>query len=225
MARPVLPSSSELWQSHVSLYIAVFSVALENLSSVSCDTSHEDRISKKLCTILNRVCFEKSKELDCEVRTPDWEKPIQPIIDVDLKGGKRSKIPDFTCKLTNPLAASPEEYEVSLHVECKRLGNPTSPNWKLNKNYVTNGIMRFDSGMHKYGKRADSGMMIGYIISMSPENILDEVNTHFKQNFPNNSKLAFEFNEMKVQRCQQKINRKNVKPRIFELIHMWVKLQ
>jgi len=225
MARPVLPSSSELWQSHVRLYIAVFSVALENLASISCDTSDEDRISEGLCPILNKVCFQKNKVSDCEVRTPDWEKPIQPIIDVDLKGGKRSKIPDFTCKLTNPFAASPEEYEVSLHVECKRLGNPTSPNWKLNENYVTNGIMRFDNKTHQYGKRADSGMMIGYIISMSPENILDEVNTHFKQNFPNNSELAFEFNEMKVQRCQQKINRKNVKPRIFELIHMWVKLQ
>lgn len=225
MARTPIPSSSELWQKHVHLYITVFSVALENLASISCDTSDEDKISEELCPILNQVCFQKNKVSDCEVRTPDWEKPIQPITDMELKGGKKSKIPDFTCKLTNTLAASPEEHEVSLHVECKRLGNRTSPSWKLNKNYVTNGIMRFDSKTHKYGMRADSGMMIGYIISMSPQNILNEVNTHFKQNCPNDPEITFKFNEKKVQRCQHKLNRNNVKPGKFELTHLWVELK
>lgn len=225
MARSFLPSSSKLWQRHTHLYTVIFSDALEILSSISCDTSDEDDISEQLCQVLYQVCFSKSKKTDCEIHVPDYEKPIPPITRGEVKGRKRRKRPDFTCKLTNRFAASVEEYEISLHVECKRLGNPTSRNWNLNKNYVIDGIARFDSRTHKYGMRANSGMMIGYIISMSPKNILNEVNTHFKQNCPNDPEITFKFNEKKVQCCQHKLNRNNVKPEKFELTHLWVELK
>ena len=103
-----------------------------------------------------------SKKSNREIRPPDWEKPIQPIINTEIKGGKIKKRPDFTCNLCNTITESPDNYVLPFHVECKRLGKPTSPAWILNKNYVENGIKRFDSSEHEYGKRANSGLMIGY---------------------------------------------------------------
>lgn len=225
MARYSIPSFSSLWQKHETLYIGIFIIALQRLSDDKCDTTNEDSISEHLCPTLNTVCFEESQKNNCEIRTPDWEKPIQPVTESELKGGKVRKRPDFTCKLTNPFAVCANEYEIPFHVECKRLGSPTSTSWILNENYVINGIKRFDCMRHEYGKRASSGMMVGYIISMSPEVILDEVNTHQKQHCSDNPAIEFEFVKNKVQQYRQKLNRKNLKPEIFKLVHLWVDLR
>lgn len=225
MARQPIPSFSSLWQKHETIYIRVFILALQRLSGEQCDKNDEDMISEYLCPILNTVCFEESQKNNWEIRTPDWEKPIQPVTCSELKGGKVRQRPDFTCKLTNPFARYANEYEVPLHIECKRLGAPTSSNWSLNKNYVINGIKRFDSRKHEYGKRAFSGMMVGYIINMSPEIILDEVNNHQKKHCYSNPAIEFEFVKNKIRQHRQKLNRKNLKPEKFELVHLWVDLR
>jgi len=224
MARYSIPSFSSLWRKHETLYVGIFIIALQRLSDDKCDTTHEDTISEHLCPILNTVCFEESQKNNCEIRTPDWEKPIQPVTNSELKGGKIRKRPDFTCRLTNPFAICANEYEIPFHVECKRLGSPTSTSWILNENYVINGIKRFDCMRHEYGKRASSGMMVGYIISMSPEIILDEVNTH-QIIALDNPTVEFEFVKKNVGQYRQKLNRKNLKPAIFKLVHLWVDLR
>jgi hypothetical protein len=224
MARHAIPSFSVLWEKHETIYISIFILALQRLWTDRCDTGDEDMISERLCPILNTVCFEESQKDNGEIRTPDWEKPIQPVTDSELNGGKIRKRPDFTCKITNPFACNPYEHEIPLHVECKRLGAPTSSSWILNKNYVVNGIKRFDSGEHGYGKRASSGMIVGYITSMSPKIILNEVNTHQKEHCSNYPAIEFEFVKNKVQQYQQKFDRKNLKPELFKLVHLWIDL-
>lgn len=225
MARHAIPSFSSLWKKHETLYIRIFTLALERLSGYQCDKSDEDMISELLSLILNTVCFEESQKKNCEIRTPDWEKPIPPLTSNELKGGKVRKRPDFTCKLTNYFALCANEYEIPLHIECKRLGAPTSTSWILNENYVINGINRFDSKKHEYGKRASSGIMVGYIISLSPEIILDEVNTHQKQHCSDNTAIELDCVMSKVHKYHQKLNRKNLKPEIFKLVHLWVDLR
>lgn len=225
MARHTVPSFSSLWKKHETLYIGIFIIALQRLSDDKASTTDEDSISERLCPILNTVCFEESRSKNCEIRTPDWEKPIQPVINSELKGGKLRKRPDFTCKLTNPFAACSNEHEILFHVECKRLGSPTSPGWILNENYIINGIKRFDCTRHEYGKRAPSGMMVGYIINMSSEKILDEVNTYQKKHCSGNPDVKFEFVQKNVQQYRQRLKRKNLKPEIFQLVHLWVDLR
>lgn len=225
MARRSIPPFSSLWQQHETIYVGLFYMALQRLFEDSYDISSENAISERLCLILNSLCFEKSQSLQREIRTPDWEKPIQPVSESELKGGRSSKRPDFTCKRTNPFANCADEHEISFHVECKLLGNPSSINWKLNKNYVTEGIRRFDCSSHEYGKRAASGMMIGYIISMSHEKIQNEVNIHQRLHCPDNPPIAFLFDDKNVQQCYQYLKRKNVKPNEFKLIHLWVDLR
>lgn len=225
MARRPLSPFVTLWNRHVQLYSEVFSAALQELSESSSISGDEDAISEILCSILSRVCFGLGKSRNQDLQTPYWESPIQPVTADELKGGKIRKRPDFICKCLNPWANSHEEYEISLHVECKLLGYPTSSRWILNENYVKNGIKRFDSNIHEYGKRAPSGLMIGYIISMTPEEIESEVNDYQKKHAPEYAQIRFLFDTMTFLEARQAIERRNIMPSRFELIHFWVDLR
>lgn len=225
MARHRLSSFADLWQHHESLYLEVFSKALLKRVLKGEVSGNEDAISESLCVDLNEVCFEISKKRSIEVRNPTWEGPAQPVINNELKGGKIRKRPDFTCKCLNRFASSAEEHEISLHVECKQLGKPTSSSWVLNENYVTKGIRRFDTADHEYGKRAPSGLMIGYLVSMTPETILDEVNSHQMRHLSDNPKLVFEFDDGRLFESRQMLTRKHVLPVRFDLIHIWADMR
>ena len=225
MARHLFPSLSVLWQRHVDLYNKIFSDALESLACYDTLSGNEDTISEILYVIINDICFKFSKSSNKEVRTPIWECQIPPVSYNNLKGKKTHKKPDFTCRCSNPWADSPELHEISLHVECKRLGNPTSTTWILNKNYVKNGIERFDNSIHEYGKNASSGIMIGYIISMEPSEVINEVNGYQSIYLPDNPAISFAYDDNKVFQTSQDLQRKIIAPYDFKLIHIWVDLR
>ena len=88
---------------------------------------------------------------------------------------RENKIPDFQWSIIDH-SASLESCERHFVLECKRLGMPSSPNWKLNENYVLNGICRFITAPHEYGKGDDACAMVGYVQNMTLDDILDEVN-------------------------------------------------
>lgn len=225
MGRREIPSFSSLWQKHEALYVGVFITALKRLSEYGYDTTKEDDISEKLCLFLRCICSEVGRKSNREIRTPDWELPISPVTENELKGGKKRKRPDFTCKLINTFAEGEEDYEISFHVECKLLGARTSRTWELNENYVTKGVQRFDSKSHEYGKRAFSGLMIGYLISMTPEKILEQVNSYQQKHCAGNPAIEYESTHSEIRRYGQKLKRRNVEPRDFRLIHLWVDLR
>jgi len=218
MARKIgaIKSFLSLWMKHEKLYSSVFCEALQQLEINEEQRKNEDAISESLCPVLREVCFRHERD----VGTPRWENPNQPVNSAELKGGKMGRRPDFTCFLLNSFATDPETYEIPFQVECKRLGE-TVGSWNLNKNYVTNGIKRFDSSVHEYGKRAPSGMMIGYIINMEQSAVLEAVNEHISEK---RLELNFEFTQ-KVVSCEQNSNRKHVKPSAFKIIHLWADLR
>lgn len=221
--RPLLPFKN-LWDRHVSLYSNIFSEALIELSKSDSISGGETSISEMLCLIVRQVCYNHSRSKKQEIRIPEWDGLIQPVTKDELRGDDSNKKPDFTCKLYNTMTDSYEKYEISLHVECKLLGKPTSATWILNENYIKNGITRFDSKTHEYGKRAKSGIMIGYIISMTPEEIENEVNVYQKKHIPENNKIKFSFDTKPLFKSNQNIKRKNIIPTQFELIHLWIDL-
>ena len=225
MQKRTLPVAQELWKRHENIYIEVFTSALLVLMDSQCDKNDETAISEALCPILNSVCFEASRKMGCEIPTPYYEAPIQPISVSELRGGKSVKRPDFTCKLTNTMALSADEYTLPFHIECKRLGFLTSKTWILNENYVVNGIMRYDSNEHEYGKRAFSGLMIGYVVTMDPDKILAEVNAYQRKHCAYNSDVEYQFTNGGVQQYSQALYRINIKPERFSLIHLWVDLR
>jgi len=209
-----IKSFIELWGNHEELYISIFTEALEQIEITEKQSLNENIISEALCPILNQISFQK------KAKTPDWEKPIQPILENELKGGKKNKRPDFTCSLVNKFADCQEMHEISFQIECKKLGE-NKGTWNLNKNYVNDGILRFDSKEHEYGKRALSGMMVGYMIDMTPDKILDDVNNNISGNL---SKLKFLFTK-KVVSFEQQLTRNNIEPKKFKIIHNWVDLR
>jgi len=207
-----------LWERHVSLYFGIFHRALLELEVNEKQKSREDAISEKLCPYLKEQCFmHKDKP-----QTPSWEAPIPPISINNLSGGKKRKRPDFTSILTDPFALNAEVFEVSLHIECKRLGEKAGT-WNLNRNYVTEGIKRFDDE-HQYGRNVGNGFMIGYIVSMDPTEIQQEVNKYIQDLHVGSSNLSFEFSA-KVVSCNIQFNRKSVQPYNFSLTHLWVDLR
>ena len=207
----------QLWKRHERLYQSIFIDGLNLLETTDKQREHEDAVSEALCPVLQRVCFSHPEKPSM----PQWERPIAPATDDALKGGKSRKRPDFTCSLVNSFARSPDMYEISLHIECKRLGQKTG-SWNLNKNYVENGIRRFDSLTHEYGKRAPSGIMIGYIINSKREDILCEVNGHLKA--LGIQDLIFDFTD-RVTSCDSIFCRKAVEPKNFKLIHLWADMR
>jgi len=222
MARRSLPAFAALWQRHETIYCEVFTISLQKLANKSV-SGDENAISKRLCPILRSVCFSLSQSQNIEVRTPVWEGPMQPVSENELES--EPKRPDFTCKLSDLYAVSAEDFEIPLHVECKRLGFPTSSSWVLNKNYVTEGMKRFDCSSHEYGKRASSGMLIGYIIDMEPNRILEEVNRHKEKHLSYLPDICMPMEKEKVFRYRQSLNRRHVQPREFGLTHCWVDLR
>lgn len=225
MARHSLSSFTALWQCHERLYLEVFLSALQELTVEVVPLDDEDAISETLCVLLNQVCFDLGQSRNIEVPTPVWEVPIQPVVAGELKGGKIRKRPDFICKCTNRFAASAEEHEIPLHVECKRLGDSSGSSWNLNENYVKNGIQRFDSIIHEYGKRAPSGLTIGYVVSMTPKSVLTEVNGYQMKSFPANPAIVFKFEVGKLFVSRQFLTRLHVLPEEFELLHLWADLR
>lgn len=208
---------SSLWRRHEDLYLGIFIEALNQLKITDEQRKDENAISEAFNPVLRQVCC---KHRD-KPYLPQWERPISPVLTDELKGGKIAKCPDFTCSLINSFPTSPEDYELSLHIECKRLGK-NSRTWDLNKNYLMNGIMRFDTRAHEYGKRSPSGMMIGYIINSDKQDILSQVNRHLSGALL--PEITFPFNE-KVESCDMTISRDNVEPKEFKLIHIWADLR
>jgi hypothetical protein len=214
--RGTIKTFIDLWIAHEKLYFSIFFEALQQLEINEDQRKDEDAISEALCPVLRGVCY-KHKD---EVMTPSWEKPKQPVNINELRGGKIRKRPDFTCSFLNSLADSPETYEISFDIECKRLGGKKG-SWDLNQNYIDNGIKRFDSSDHEYGKRAPSGMMIGYIVDMEESAILKDVNKYLSKTMP---ELNFKFAD-KVVSYAQCFNRKHIRPIEFKLLHLWADLK
>jgi hypothetical protein len=226
MARRTFSPPITHWNTFKQLYVEVFSTALRELAEKNSISGDEDDISELLSLIIRQVCFNFNRSRDKkEIRVPHLDTPIQLANQGELRGGKRKKRPDFTCNYLNAHAVSADELEIPLHVECKRLGSPTSNSWNLNENYVINGIKRFDCGTHQYGKRSPSGMMIGYIISMTPQEIEKEVNGYQKKHLPRCPGIRFTFDERTPFQTHQQIQRRSVEPAQFELIHLWVDLR
>lgn len=133
--------------------------------------------------------------------------------------------PDFQCVLHNRLAACPEESQVFYIVECKRLGTPDRADWVFNENYTRHGILRFREESHGYAKGFASGAMIGYLQSMQPGKVLNEVN---------NSALAAglpaidapkKWKTGNVTRLTSQAIERSFPVTSFRLCHLWVDLR
>jgi len=201
------------WVHFVNIRIEIFYMALNLLQVTEKTKENEIEISKALCPKLRTACF-------IHKENPELPKPnaeINAVTDDELLDESIGKKPDFSYSMVNPLADSEKDYEINLHIECKCIGYNRSPSWNLNMNYITDGINRFDYLSHKYGKGANDGIMIGYIISSTKYDIQEIINQKLPKNI---EKLNFETRN-KVENITTKFVRENVEPFDFKIHHIW----
>ena len=70
-----------------------------------------------------------------------------------------------------------------------------------------------------------SGMMIGYIVSMTVSEILFDVDNYHRKCCNRPANLMHQSDDREVSLYRQRINRQNVKPEIFDIVHIWVDLR
>jgi len=200
-----LPYAKEKWNTFIAIRIEVFCKTLNLLIVTPKMKENENNISKELYKKMKQVCFEHKNKPE----RPFW----------DAKTDDTEKRPDFTFRFKNSIAESADLSEIDLHIECKCVGfnRKSSPRYNLNLNYISDGIDRFDTLTHKYGKNAFDGIMIGYIISSNKSDIQNEINSKLPENI---EKLNF-ITEDKVEKITTKFIRENVEPFDFTMHHIW----
>ncbi len=151
---------------------------------------------------------------------PVQELPIQPKTDMPYSSSEEKK-PDFSLELNDDLHEG-----VYFHIECKRLGSPTSSTWIYNEEYVKNGIRRFTTDEFCYGSDTAMGAMVGYIENMDFESILTEVNAgiaaHLK--IDTLAKHSADWQEKSTTRLSHAFDRPFEKSP-FTLHHLWLDLR
>ncbi|MDR0609895.1 MAG: hypothetical protein LBG58_07285 [Planctomycetaceae bacterium] len=219
------PRGNNLWKRHVELYTDIFRQALIVLSTLQEYGEKEISISRQLNDLVQNACFDRGKEITfpiCEV--PIISKTENNTENKSVDEWQMSGRPDFTCRLKNQYASSYSESELDFHVECKCLGTPISSSWIYNRNYVNHGIMRFDQGDKRYGENVSNGMMIGYILSMKPDDICKEVNSELIEKRHNFEPICIS-SRSSLYEASQRLSRTIVLPSDFTLFHIWVVLQ
>jgi hypothetical protein len=87
------------------------------------------------------------------------------------------KRPDFQWGLMDD-QAEPEDAYRHFVIECKRLAPRARGQRIYAKLYISDGVLRFVSPKHGYGKDAEGGAMVGYLQSLSVDDALADVNTN-----------------------------------------------
>ena len=201
------------WIHFVEIRMEIFCKALDSLSITEKQKEDERNISNALYPALRIVSFKHEEKPEM----PKFDAAIGAVSDDELMIQSINKRPDFSYSLVDPHAESVKDHEINLHIECKCIGNKRSPYWNLNMEYINSGIKRFDNSSHEYGKNSNDGIMIGYIISSTKEEIQETIN----KNLPDNiEKLNF-ITKDKVESITTRFEREIVEPYDFRLHHIW----
>ena len=175
MTQPRL-SRIPLWQRHAETVLEIVRDALLLLSAHHIVGSETDFNRELYNCILraNRARYERGlRVLDVPINY-EARNPPSP----ETKGmSSENKIPDFHCGYIDHQEPDPLRSARYFAIECKRLGRPTRSGWAFNKNYINNGVKRFVSPDWRYGKDVADGAMVGYMESMTPDELVVQVNS------------------------------------------------
>ena len=221
MARPRI-SELNTWEKYKR---KIFEVMIEALAILQDETrSEEDE------PVLNRRlynCFVQANhrlKLNHHLPTPEGKNPPDP--DDEERATRENKIPDFYWHFVDHTMLDSRRCARRFVLECKRLGKPPSSGWILNENYVQNGICRFITEEHGYGKGDESGAMIGYVQHMEFDVVFCEVNATIAINGEPVTILQPPVGGWKVDgiSCLDHTFERSFAKTPFHLWHLWVDL-
>lgn len=171
----LLNRKKEFWEKFEDSIFDVIKLAIEILNQKEALPVHEDHINRIFYGCLVEANFQLQKVNMGRESPPIYESCNQPYYNDDERAKREDKRPDFQWSITDVSETDPKKSSKQFVLECKRLGN-SKGKWILNSNYINNGIKRFISIDHGYGRGVKSSAMLGYIQSMEIADILDEIN-------------------------------------------------
>jgi hypothetical protein len=165
-------SKIDLWGQHAMSVMAVLLRALVLLATEWPDGLHlESEMTRELG--LRILTARRSLKL-AGVPVPEGLPVIDglnsPTPDTAGTSAERTR-PDIQWGFQDDFEPDPHKSARCFHIECKRLGDR-----ELNVKYVDEGIVRFISESHRYGKDVREGAMVGYIIEGQVLDALSGVN-------------------------------------------------
>jgi hypothetical protein len=219
-------TDADLWLKNERRLLRVLRISLQMLrDEASSLPTEETAISRKLYLLIRRANLTLPRAhrvqwpIVCNV-------PNQPREEDPTPTSYERKIPDFKCIMVDHAANLPDDFYKFLDIECKRLGNPTSKTHVLNKKYVTQGVVRFVRQDWAYGRAVPSGIMIGYVQSMTFDQIRKEVNDQIKAESLTIIRLGSKgWVVGGVSELSHRLTRIEVPPSPFTLRHLWIDLR
>lgn len=223
MTRPRL-STALTWEKFQHSVLSVFTESLRRLAARQELPRSEEPINFELLMVSRDVLFEKVQAGTCLSFLIFSDIPNQPETDDTAESRRLKKRPDFKCAITDEHAQDAGRYQVYYVVECKRLGQ-AEQNWVLNENYCEHGMLRFIRTEHGYAKTSASAAMVGYLQSMTPDEVLEEVNTHAAtKNIPSLVRAASAWAAKDVTVLSNRVVRDDAQTAL-DLNHLWLDLR
>jgi len=157
MARPRL--SSIRWAEHERRCLIVLRAALTLLSEQTTGPGEDDINRDLYCCI--RAAHAASRD-GATLPPVVYECRNAPSPRDQKRATREFKRPDFQWGLFDD-QARPEDAYKHFVIECKRLAPSPRGRRMYAKLYISDGVLRFVSPKHAYGKDAESGTMVGYL--------------------------------------------------------------
>ncbi|MFH1748242.1 MAG: hypothetical protein ABIG44_14500 [Planctomycetota bacterium] len=224
MRRPSI-AALRTWHEHEKRVLEVVCLALADLQAAKQLPTDEPALNLALHHCLRRANVRLRRQ-DRDVQSLFvWEAQNQPLIDDETRAARKDKRPDFQNGFVNLQESDDDRASMFYTIECKRLGSRVGQ-WVLNVNYVKEGVLRFVTEEHGYGKATPSGAMIGYVQSMELDDILGEVNVAGeKLSLPPIVLTCGGWRQNDVSRLGHMLPRPASLQSPFNLRHLWVDLR
>lgn len=223
MARPLI-SLRNTWANFERRILEILRLALQMLQEQTPYPIEENDINHQLSIYLRRANYTLRREDRGLDSNPFYEARNQP--DSISRTNRDDKRPDFQWEFVDYLESDPDKSSKHYVIECKRLGLPSSPTWKLNKNYITDGVLRFIEAEWGYGKFCSSSAMVGYVQNMNLSDILGEINQiAADKQIPTINPNVEGLKDNDISQLEHQIDRQQILPRTFKLNHLWVDLR
>ena len=212
------------WQTFEQDVLEIVGIALEMLRNLPELSAAEDPINRKLYQLIVEDALNEWEHQTGHVMIQGllYEARNQPDPFDEEKTPREDKRPELQWQFRDMKRSMGVNFW-DYTIECKRLGRSSSPSWILNRNYITNGVMRFINKDWDYGHLCQSGLMVGYVQSMNPFEIITEVN-HFAVEYsvPELILRADKWSDTKPNRLDHELNRPDLIPQRFSLRHLWI---
>jgi hypothetical protein len=149
----------------------------------------------------------------------------QPEPDDTSNAENLRKRPDFLCMIVDEQAVDDRLSQIKYFWECKRLGQPARGR-VFNDLYSQEGISRFRARTHCYAKGCPSACIVGYMQTMQPDQILNEVNGYARPRaFPDIARVDAAWAVRGATRLSQPPFSREFDPADVSLHHFWVDLR